>query len=293
MNVFLSILAGALTGGCGIGYKIGGMGKVYPIQAAAFLSVFGVIVFGILGWKEWEKLSCFALLGGAFFGVTQYLGVRLLRTALKLGPLSPAWCAQSLNFIPVIIYSRIWLKEELSLWQYFALFFTVCAIIAAACNTSGGKKTESVKGRLAYGGLLVSILVCISILNVGLKYAAVTSYGESVNTALLAVNGNLIMCFTYLFLGLSSALDLTLTKSWKVNKYAWIGSSIVTICALFSFVFALIVVPRAPAVVFFALSNASSILTAGLLSTIFMKEKRTKAWYLTIVFSILAILFNR
>ena len=292
MNVFLSILAGTLTGGCGIGYKIGGMGNVYPIQAAAFLSVFGTIVFGILGWNEWKDICLFTVAGGAFFGVTQYLGIRLLRTALKLGPLSPAWCAQSLNFIPVIIYSCTCLKENLSFWQSFALFFTICAIFAAACNTSGGKRAESLKGRLAYGGLLVSILVCISILNVGLKYGAVNIHPATGRT-LLASNGNLIMCVTYLFLGLSSALDLTISKSWRFNKFAFYGGGIVTVCALLSFVFALIVVPRAPAVVFFALSNASSILTAGLLSTIFMKEKRTKAWYCTIIFSLLAILFNR
>ena len=292
MNAILSILAGALTGGCGIGYKIGGMGNVYPIQSAAFLSVFGMIVFGLLGWNEWKDLTLFAVFGGAIFGLTQYLGIRLLRVALKLGPLSPAWCAQSLNFIPVIIYSGIFLGEKLSFWQYFALFFTVCSILAAACNTSGGKKTDSFKGRLIYGGLLVAILVCISILNVGLKYAAVTIQGVS-GKNLLAINGNLIMCFTYVFIGLGASIDLTLSRSWQINKYAWTGGAIVTVCALFSFVLALFVVPRAPAVVFFALSNASSILTAGLLSTFFMKEKRTFCWYLTIIFSVLAILFNR
>ena len=292
MNAILSILAGALTGGCGIGYKIGGMGNVYPIQAAAFLSVFGTVIFGLLGWNEWQNLTLFTVLGGAVFGLTQYLGIRLLRVALKLGPLSPAWCAQSLNFIPVILYSRLFLGEKLSFWQNFALFFTICAILAAACNTSGGKKTESLKGRLLYGGLLIAILVCISILNVGLKYAAVTIPAGG-NGTLLAINGNLIMCFTYIFIGLGSSLDLTLSHSWQINKYAWIGGGIVTVCALCSFILALIVVPRAPAVVFFALSNASSILTAGLLSTFFMKEKRTFSWYLTIIFSLLDIVFNR
>lgn len=292
MNVLLSLLAGSLTGCCGIGYKIGGKGNVYPIQSAAFLSVFGMIVFGLLGWNEWKELCAFTVWGGIFFGVTQYLGIRLLRAALKLGPLSPAWCAQSLNFIPVIMYSCTFLNERLSFWQYFALLFTICAILSAACNTSGGKKTESLKGKLAYGGLLIAILVCISILNVGLKYAAVTANTAGGRT-ILESNGNLILCFTYIFIFLSASADLTLSRSWQWNKYAWMGGGIVTTGALFSFVLALYVVPRAPAVIFFAMSNASSILTAGLLSTFFMKEKRTKYWYMTILFSLLAIIFNR
>ncbi|MBO4304775.1 MAG: hypothetical protein J6A21_09350 [Lentisphaeria bacterium] len=295
MFVLLSILSGALIGACGIGYKLGGKGNVRPIQPAAFLALFGTVVFGLLGWEEWKNLCLFTVVGGALFGVTQYWGVHLLRTALKLGPLSPAWCAQSLNFVPVILYSGFCLSEKISLWQFFALFFTVSAIISASCSASspsGERKTRSLRENLVYTGLLLAILLSMSLLNVGLKYGSVNLH-PATGKSLLESNGNLIMCFTYLFLGLSSSLDLTLAKAWQFNKYAWIGGGIVTVCGVCSFVLALFVVPRTPAVLFFALNNASSILTAGLLSTVFLGEKRTKAWYFTMIFSLLAILFNR
>ena len=50
MFVLLCILSGALIGACGIGYKLGGKGNVRPIQPAAFLALFGTVVFGLLGW---------------------------------------------------------------------------------------------------------------------------------------------------------------------------------------------------------------------------------------------------
>lgn len=292
MYILLSIVIGLLFAASGVSYKISSMGKVYPIQSASFLSLAGAIVFAILGRDEWRYLSWQLLFAGMIFGVTNYLGVRLLRLALNWGPLSPAWCASALNFVLVIIYAAVFLGEKLSIWQYGTVFCTIGAVIAAACNTSGGKKAESLKHRLTYGFLLIAILVCLSVLSVGLKYYSVTCEAGT-DIPVVARSGNVLMSLTYVFLGLSSALDLTLSRSWRINKYAWIGAGMLSVTTILAFFITILIVAKTPAVTLFVLSNATSILGVGLMSVFFMKEKRTTAWYFTVGFALLAILLNR
>lgn len=294
MNYLISIFIGLLFGCNGIFYKIGSTGKVYPIQGAAILSVLGLPLFALLGRHEWSNFSWRVLVAGLVFGVTQYLGVRLLRAALKHGPLSPAWCAQSLNFVPVILYSAFFLGERLSFFQYGSLLATIGAIIAAACGANGGTKTKATSPSqiVAYGLILLALLVSMSVLTVGLKFCTV--YCEpGQDKTMIEATGNIILSLTYLFIGLSCAIDLTIERHWIFNREAVISGAGIMICTTSGYLLTLLFISKIPAIVLFAASNAASILLASWASVLYFKEKKTLAWGLTVAFATLAILLNR
>jgi len=291
MALFLVIFIGALYAGCGVAYKIGSEGKVPSIESAVTLSFFGFILFGLMGYSEWSTMTPGLYLAGALFGLTQFLGCRLILNALKMGPLSPVWCAQSLSFVPVIIYSALFLGESFSSFQYISLVATFGAILAAAWG-GGGKHVAGLRQHLVFGAVLVTILVSLSVLSLGLKFCS--AHTEVGTTASISdLHGNALMALTYLFIGLCGFVDLTLRKAWVVNRQAVTSGALLTVCALSAFALTLSIVSKVPAVLLFAGSSAVSILGACLISTFCFREKRTTGWYLTLGMSLLAILFNR
>ena len=291
MVIIISLIIGVMFAICGTAYKIGSLGNVHSIQSATILSIFGMLFFGIRACSTWENITIWMVIAGLIFGVTQYLAIRLIRVALTIGPLSPAWCASSLSFVPVIIYAGIFMGEKLSILQYFSLAATFGAILSGALGHDGGKHGLSLKNKILYGILLVLILTGASIINIGLKFCS-TYIEPGTNVTMLKNGSDVIMVFTYLFLGLSSAIDLTLSKSWRWNKFAYWGGGLLSVGAIGGFALSLAII-QAPAVFVFALSNSASILIASLISTFFMHEKRTVSWYFTVGFSLLAILLNR
>jgi len=292
MSTLLCIIIGLCSGGCGISYKIGSLGKIYPIQGSTVLSLIGTFYFGFLAHAEWSHCTWQVVLTGAIFGLTQYLGIRLLRMALQRGPLSPAWCAQAMNFVPAIIYSAKYLGETLKPLQYGAIAATVCAILAASFGADGGNKANSKKQVFTYGLLLVGILLSLSVINIGMKFC--TAYcvpGEA--APMMQQTGKLIMTFTYLFLGLAGATELTIKHHWLWNRYAVLCSAGVTFCALTAYTITVSIVCKVPAVTLFSVNYATSILTASLSSVFFFRERKSLAWCLTVGFAVLAIILNR
>ena len=91
-SIIVAFLIGMTMVVSGLGYKIGGMGNAQPIQCAFALSVAGTLYFGVLGVIHGEQIGWLAALISAVMGFTQYAGVRLMRTALQMGPFSPVWC---------------------------------------------------------------------------------------------------------------------------------------------------------------------------------------------------------
>ncbi len=277
---------------CGLGYKIGSVGKVYPIQSASMLSLFGFVVFGILGlWKQ-QSMPWSVFCVAAVMGFTQYAGIRLMRKALQTGPFSPVWCAVSLAFVPVIVYSAIALKETLSLWKILSILATAGAIVSASfsANDPGGPKADGIRKKMLYGMMLVLLLGLISLCSVGLKFCDNWFLNGS-EESVLSQSGDLVLSVLYFFMGVPCALDLSLSRTWRWNRQAWIGGCLLTGGALVQFALLKHFIAL-PAMILFAMSYSTSILLTTLVSTIFYHEKRTLSWYLTLGCSVLAILLN-
>ena len=289
---FLSIAGGVLAGLIGIGYRIGSKGKVFPIQTALLLDLAGVVIFSSMA--KWQyDIPAAVWLCGIISGLTQYVAIRLLREALQRGPLSPAWCAVGLCFVPVLVYCWFFRDETPTVCQILSVCATVGAIVAAsignAKNAGGGHSLENKKAAVIYGILLLSILILGGVIYIVLKAANYVSYGES---SLLDNFGNQIMAITYLSMMLPAILDLSLSAAWNINKYFWLGGVFVAIGGVGAFGIQLLIMD-APAVVVFALSGVTSLLFASLTSVFVFHEKRTIYWYVTVLLAVLAILLNR
>lgn len=292
-EVLLALLGGLMFAIGGVGYKVGANGNVRTVQCAAFLSVVGMVVFGLLGWNEWRGASLFAIVVGVVVGVMQYVVVSLLRTALKLGPLSPAWCAVSLGFIPVIIYSALACGESLTVWKYLSIAATVGAIISASQSSGNGSTVKrSVRDKVFYCIILVLLVVTNCSLPLSLKICSqIMMPGSSIPTSQAC--GNVILSLVYFSMLVCGVIDLTVGKKWVFNRYAFFGGGLLAIGASSGYGLQLLLVDRAPAVIVFALGNTVSILGTALISVIILREKITSSWYFTVGFSVLAILLNR
>ena len=290
--LLLSVLAGFMFSIGGIAYKIGANGKVRPIQCAVFLAAVGTVVFGVIGCNEWRHLNLQVLLIGTIIGFTQYWVIVFLRWALLLGPLSPTWCAVSLGFIPVIVYSALSCGEKISLFQYLSIAATVGAIFSASFSSNGGKSGTSWKQKLLYGIILVLLVVFNSTMSVGLKVASQINM-PGTGVLLSDCCGNVILSLVYFMILLCGVIELSAGKKWVLNRNAFWGGALLALGASSGYGLQLYLVDKASAVTVFALGNTVSILGTALMSATIFREKRSKSWYFTVGFSLLAILLNR
>ena len=290
--ILLSILAGFMFSIGGAAYKIGANGNVRPIQCAVFLSIVGTLGFGMIGWNEWSVCTLPVLLIGALIGFTQYWVIVFLRWALQLGPLSPTWCAVSLGFIPVIIYSALSCGEKISVFQLFSILATVGAIVSASFCSGGNKVESSWKQKICYCLILILLVVFNSTMSVGLKVASQINLPGTSRT-LSDACGNVILSLVYFGIMFCGVIELTVGKKWVFNRYAFWGGALLAIGASSGYGLQLYLVGKASAVTVFALGNTVSILGTALISVLLLREKITLSWYFTIGFSILAILLNR
>ena len=292
--ILLSLLSGLMFAFAGVAYRVGTLGNVQPNQCGVGLSIIGFLGFGLLGYNEWQHLDWRLALIITVTGITQYLVIVLLRYALKIGPLSPAWCAVSLGFIPVIIYASLGCGESLSVCQYISIAATVGAIVSASFSSKddGERKKSSWGSKIVYCIILLLLVASNSTLSVALKICSKLTFANS-DMTYKAGCGNVILSLVYFFIMALGAIDLTVRKQWVFNRYAYFGGIMLAVGACSAYGLQLYLVDRAPAVIVFALSNTVSILGAALISVFVFREKRTVSWYLTIGFSVLAIILNR
>lgn len=292
-EILLALLGGLMFAIGGVGYKVGANGNARPIQCAVFLSIAGTIVFGIIGRDEWKNLTLWITLATIVVGFFQYVVIALLRVAFKLGPLSPTWCAVSLAFIPVIVYSAIGCGETLSLWKYLSIAATIGAIVSASNSSHGGEKVErSFKEKVYYCVILLLLLLTNCSLPLALKiYSRIMLPGTEIPVSQAC--GNAILSIVYFMILLCGVIDLTAGRKWVFNRLAFFGGALLAIGAASGYGLQLLLVDRAPAVIVFALCNTVSILGTALISVFVLREKITVSWYFTVGFSIMAILLNR
>ena len=289
---FLSLISGVFSGFIGIGYRLGSKGNVFPIQTALILDTAGVIFFSTLA--KWQyNLPPLVWILGIVAGLTQYATVRILRETLRMGPLSPAWCAIGLSFMPALVYCWFFRGETPTVWQVFSVIATIGAIVAASIgnskNAGESRKLESKKAGFIYGTLLVLMLFLCGIIYIIFKYATFVNYGDS---NLFDTFRNQMMAIIYLFLMLPALLDLSISKTWIFNKYFFFGGAFVMIGGIGSYGIQLLIM-NAPAVLVFALPGVTSVLFASLISVFVFHEKRSCYWYATVIMAVLAILLNR
>ncbi|MCR4575743.1 MAG: hypothetical protein K5787_18445 [Lentisphaeria bacterium] len=291
MSFFIAILSGLLGGFGGVGYKISGSGKVNALQSASVLAFFGVIFFGIRAamFGEWQLLTWQMVVLTIVTGVAQYLGQIMLKVTLDMGPLSLVWCAAALQFMPAIIFSYFAYNEPFTVFYLLALAALFAAIVSASFGQEKPADDKLRTPAWLFGLALLAMLTLFSSCAIAMKfgwYYHVPGSSES----LMQNNGNVFFCLLYAAIFTFCTADVIIRKTLHFSVKGWIGNLMLAFGTILQFTLQKSVL-HLPAALLFALSCSASILFTCIISTTFFHEKRTRSWYLTLLFALLAISF--
>jgi len=131
-------LSGVAFSLIGIAYRMGQPRGIVPAHVMACIAAVGSVVFGVRAAMLPLADVPLVVIGlGVAAGVTQYVLVRVIKAALDKGPLSPAWCALTLSFLPTVAFSSIFLGERVTLMHGLALVAGIaCVLAASGCQSS-------------------------------------------------------------------------------------------------------------------------------------------------------------
>lgn len=157
-------------------YRIGQARNVTAPPIAGILSAFAMLYCLWGAWHELPVAPRLVWVWGIASGLSQYATVRLLTVALRLGPLSPLWCAVALGFVPQTVYALLRFGEPVDTMQVFGLGCGIaCVVLASRRGTPSSPGSGQVKhsadgsDKLLYAAVLLGILIVNSLPAMGLK----------------------------------------------------------------------------------------------------------------------------
>jgi drug/metabolite transporter (DMT)-like permease len=263
------------------------------------VSLFGAAVYGAEGVRQLVAgLPPRMWVLGAVTAVTQYGAVRLIRVALKWGPLSPLWCALTLAFIPVVGFSWLFLDEPL---QANHLATLAAAIASVGFATAGQVSRESgaaspsagtgATAPLAYGLALLALMTLNSTVGICLKLmnAWQTPAGESF--AVVYRDGYFMMLYGGL-IALAGA-DMLLRRLRPRSLRWMLAAGVLGGAGSTAGLWFLVAAMALPAAVVFVLNSMVSLSVTALIGTFVFGERRTLTWYGTVGCALLAVLASQ
>jgi len=300
--IAMVILSGVCISIIGVMYDVGKTfaEPVVPMQVMAVLSVMGFFTFllRLLRRPDWRGVvagpgSRGVWIGGSITGVGQFLAAALINAGLQSNlPLTPVWCALSLSFVVVIVYSRVVFGERLDWAKFLALAAAAGCMVASTLNApqdpaAGAGTAPAVGGALLVAGLLVGVVLCNATTQVVMKELGMRRVGEQ---TLMQRGRELYMLLMYAFLTVGTVGYCTvhgLSPTWPSLGLGVIASagSIVGVLLLTACV-------SAPAAVVFTLNGIASIVAASVISVLALGEAANALWVVTMVLATAAILLG-
>ncbi|HRS51904.1 MAG TPA: hypothetical protein P5268_09815 [Candidatus Marinimicrobia bacterium] len=293
MSAVLAALSGLSLAVIGVTFRWGQSKNIVPLHISTAIGIAGAIFFAFKAdFSTIGELPTFIYIIAIVNGLGQLLTMILTRVALRRGPLSPVWCAMNLTFLIVIVYSALFLSENISLLQYLALGSGIISVIFASSIET--EKAESQvksnwKDKLIYGIMLILILIGNSVIFVAIKDLG-TRYIPGQNVTWLGAYTNNIYFIFYVVLALSNGIVAVSQKTKPTSIGYLVGLGALAGAGSICGMLLLSLCAQAPAAVVFTINGTIIILGGALSSVIFFKEKITRAWYGTIGFGLLAVI---
>ncbi len=291
----LGCCAGLCFSGIGIAYKAGQNVNIMPMQTFAFAALAGAVLYSSLAVDAVKEAPLILYLLAATAGIFQYLAVRLMKAVLKFGPLSPAWSAVMLSFIPTIIFSSVILHEKFTIWNLAALTTAVIAVLSAAANAGaqntkkpeGGKTELQLKTTIVYALLLILLIGADMVLGSSMKFLETQ---KALNGAPLMKQCRMVFLgIMYTFLAIPLLLDVTITGKWNFKSRRWLPLSGLAAAGTLGGMAIISSLVNYPAALIFTCNASASVLSAALFGVFLFKEKRTIWWFCTIGFTIITV----
>lgn len=280
LSHMLPVLAGLAFATIGVCYQAAERRGVAPVRLLLFMAIFGAALFAYRSSSagDWS-LPGTLVAWAAVAGLGQYGCMKLVGVGMKLGPFSGLWCMLSMNFAPVIVYAAIAQQTVPTPAQGIAVAAALaCCVIA---STTVKQPEDRAAGRpryLAYGLLLLSVLILNAILNMGLQRLA----GDTANTSRFLFVAYLAIAAGCLF-DMIAAIPgrAELARALLPGLAAAAGS----ICGMLAISAAAARSgPRA-----FLVSSIVMLLIPMLVSVIVFRERPTGRWIATLALGLIAV----
>lgn len=301
MMLLMALLSGVCFGSMSWSYQKGRKWNIPAPQIAFVVLTSGLFVFlgymyfypSVQGqpsghpWAAPWPVWLYSILGG----IGQAVTIWLIDPALRRGPSAPVFCAMNLLFLPAAIFAVFVLKEHITGLQSVGLASAVgCVVIAGKAQSAAPSAAPGVRSRLdflMYPLFLVGLMVSSSLSTIVMKQLQALP-GETGN--LFDAHRGLYLFLTYAIGSLGTGLILTRDgwSKFRVKPVLALGSLAAggSICGFFI----LCRVAALPGGVGFAVANVTCFVVIALIAAFGFKERRTGAWYGTILLAILSVL---
>lgn len=290
----LAALAGACIALIGVTYRLAQPRGLLPLDVLAVCCVLGAAIFGTAFWTSGGQVASMPAslwAWGLAAGLGQYGAVKLFGSALRFGPLAPAWCVVSLNFVPTMVYSAMFLSEQLLPLQYAAVAASALCVVVASIKPEPDGTTRAAwpVSPLARQALYLAILAGIFLVG-SLLSVAIRALGEQKATlgdTLGRQYGHFLLLQCYVVLMVCGLMDTALSGRLRtapkalaaLGLLAGIGSvsglALLQLCA--------------SSTMAFPVASISQIVAVAVVSVLAFREKPTANWYGTIALGVLAV----
>ncbi|MBN1478006.1 hypothetical protein JXA47_14720 [Candidatus Sumerlaeota bacterium] len=275
----LPILSGIAFAFIGIAYRRGQQRGLTALHIVFHMGLWGAVFFALgTGPERWTEAPMIILTLGLVGGITQWLTAILIGWALRLGPLSPMWCALNLTFLPVTLHSAVMFHEPVPPVKIAGLGLAVATVILASLRTRDPEDEPSqLVSAPLYGLLLVALLLFNSVMHVSIKHLGTVeiSEGETLMTAF----GPVFFTCLYVALLIPIAVQHALQRDRRaLSRRGWVWGSVAGIGSIGGVGF-LALSASLPGAVVFTLSAVFSILGAGIASVTLFGEQANRIWF--------------
>jgi drug/metabolite transporter (DMT)-like permease len=292
----LPVLAGCSWGVIGLCYRLGEDRGAPPpflmliigLAGTAFFSWYcRDVTFGHIPW------AVFAL--GVAGGLGQYLVVLLIEAALRRGPLSPMWCVLALGgFLPVVLYSSLFRGEHLSHPQMLSVVTGVACVAVSsyrgkAANSPEASPAASARGMFVYAGILLLMMLCNSMMSIGMKESALLGRGEEQQG--LFKNVALLAFYAAIASGLLLHLLIRRRRPGSLRMTTLLGlpASVGSVAGMLLIAQAMAALPSGVA---FTVAGICAILLVCLVSVVAMGERAKPSWFAVVALGLATVILG-
>ncbi len=276
----------------GVAYRYGEDRRTRPLHILLVASVLGAAFFGLRSLGQWTSAPPRVWLWGLAAAGTQYALVQLLWVGLRMGPLSPLWCAMMLGFVPIIVMASIGLGEPLTAMDLLAVAAASGCVVAGAFKERPGPEnplshTRRWRRKLIYGLVLLAAMLLNSTAGLAMKYLNYAPVGlDGVSDA--ARYGDVFRASLYLALAGLLGGQLVVRRRFGAPLGWALGLGTIAGVGSVAGLWTLSVASAGPAALVFPLSNVVSILVASAASVTLFPERADRVWFATVGLGVLA-----
>jgi len=286
MPAILAAISGICFGMMGVLLKAGHQRSLPPLLLMFIPFVLGTFIFGVAACGSMHNMPSLSVwVCGLGAGCSQYLSITVMRSALKLGPLSPFWCATNLSYVLPLPVAWLVLGERVTMIQLIGCITGVVGVIIGAVGqleTTAQKSAESIPRVGKYLMVLGALFLMNSMPNIAVKL--LNTWPAEASVKYMSQYRWFFLFLLYGGAAVMALIDLLFHRMLRTvfKKNTLIFGGIIATSSMAGLGL-LTVAGRLPAAIVFPVNSAANMVSAALISVVAFKERISWALILMII----------